>query len=130
MKRWALGAALVVTAAIGISGSAGAATFRWANDADSNSMDPYARQETFLLSFDSNIYEPLVRRGTALLDTVMTYLEQGNSLEATARLLFVHANTVRYRLRRVSELTGAVPGDGRGGFSLWVAVVFGRLAAK
>jgi hypothetical protein len=78
----------------------------------------------------SSIYEPLVRGGTTLLDTVMTYLEQGNSLEATRRLLFVHPNTVRYRLRRVSELTGVVPGDGRGGFSLWVAVVLGRLAAK
>src|SRR5215475_9023179 len=51
------------------------------------------------------VYEPLLRAGTALLDTVMTYLEQGNSLEATARLLFVHPNTVRYRLRRVTELT-------------------------
>jgi hypothetical protein len=77
-----------------------------------------------------DIYEPLLRGGSALLDTVMTYLELGNSLEATARLLFVHPNTVRYRLKRVSELTGVVPGDGRGGFSLWVAVVFGRLAHK
>jgi DNA-binding PucR family transcriptional regulator len=77
-----------------------------------------------------SVYEPLRRGGTALLDTVMTYLELGNSLEATARLLFVHPNTVRYRLRRASELTGLVPGDGRGGFSLWVAVVFGRLAHK
>ena len=49
---------------------------------------------------------------------------------ATAKLLFVHANTVRYRLRRVSELTGLVPGDGRDGFALWLAVVFGRLAHK
>jgi hypothetical protein len=76
------------------------------------------------------VYEPLVRGGSALLDTVMTYLEQGNSLEATAKLLFVHANTVRYRLRRVSELTGLVPGDGRDGFALWLAVAFGRLAHK
>jgi len=76
------------------------------------------------------VYEPLLRGGTALLDTVMTYLEQGNSLEATARLLFVHPNTVRYRLRRVTELTGIVPGDGRGGFTLWTAVVLGRLSHK
>jgi PucR C-terminal helix-turn-helix domain/GGDEF-like domain len=76
------------------------------------------------------VYEPLLRGGTALLDTVMTYLEQGNSLEATARLLFVHPNTVRYRLRRVTELTGITPGDGRGGFALWTAVVLGRLAHK
>jgi hypothetical protein len=78
----------------------------------------------------TDVYEPLLRGGTALLDTVMSYLEQGDSLEATARLLFVHPNTVRYRLRRVTELTGIVPGDGRGGFTLWTAVVLGRLAHK
>jgi hypothetical protein len=76
------------------------------------------------------VYEPLQRGGGALLDTVLTYLELGSSLEATARTLFVHPNTVRYRLRRVSELTGILPGEGRGGFSLWVAAVYGRLADK
>jgi peptide/nickel transport system substrate-binding protein len=40
--------------------------FRWANDGDSNSMDPYAREETFLLSFDSNMYEPLIRRNAKM----------------------------------------------------------------
>jgi hypothetical protein len=78
----------------------------------------------------ADVYEPLLRGGSALLDTVMTYLEQGNSLEATAKLLFVHPNTVRYRLRRVAELTGLPPGDGRGGFTLWIAVALGRLAAS
>src|SRR5262245_2014774 len=71
------------------------------------------------------VYQPLVRGGSALLDTVMTYLEQGNSLEATAKLLFVHANTVRYRLRRVSELTGLIPGDGRAGFARWAGLAVG-----
>jgi peptide/nickel transport system substrate-binding protein len=37
-------------------------TFRWANDGDANSMDPYARQETFLLLMDMSFYEPLARR--------------------------------------------------------------------
>lgn len=76
------------------------------------------------------VYEPLMRGGAALLDTVMAYLEQGDSLEATARLLFVHPNTVRYRLRRVTELTGITASDGRGGFTLWTAVILGRLAHK
>ena len=44
-----------------LTASGGAATFRWANDGDSNSMDPYARQETFLLLFDQSFYEPLVQ---------------------------------------------------------------------
>jgi hypothetical protein len=86
--------------------------------------------ESARLALIEEVYEPLLRGGTALLDTVMTYLELGNSLEATARLLFVHPNTVRYRLRRVTELTGITPGDGRGGFALWTAVVLGRLAHK
>jgi peptide/nickel transport system substrate-binding protein len=47
-------------------GAASAKTLRWSNDQDVFSLDPYARQETFLLSFDSNIYEPLVRRGRDL----------------------------------------------------------------
>jgi peptide/nickel transport system substrate-binding protein len=41
---------------------AGAKTFKWANSGDVSSMDPYARQETFLLTFTANIYDPLVRR--------------------------------------------------------------------
>jgi peptide/nickel transport system substrate-binding protein len=44
------------------AGPADAKTFRFANDGDVNSMDPYSRNETFLLSFTHNIYEPLVRR--------------------------------------------------------------------
>ena len=42
--------------------SSDAASFRWANDGDANSMDPYARNETFLLTFTQNLYDPLVRR--------------------------------------------------------------------
>ena len=78
----------------------------------------------------SDVYEPLVSGGHALLDTLATYLEQGSSLEATARLLFVHPNTVRYRLRRVAELTDYVPSAGRDGFTLWVALALGRLADR
>ena len=57
--RRLLAAALLLTVAAGM---ADAKTFRWANDGDANSMDPYARQETFLLAFDQSMYEPLVRR--------------------------------------------------------------------
>jgi DNA-binding PucR family transcriptional regulator len=78
----------------------------------------------------NEVYEPLAGGGHALLDTLTTYLEQGSSLEATARLLFVHPNTVRYRLRRVADLTEYTPSEGRDGFTLWVAVVLGRLAVK
>jgi hypothetical protein len=78
----------------------------------------------------SQVYQPLLAGGAALLDTLTTYLEQGSSLEATARMLFVHANTVRYRLRRVTELTGYTAAEGRDGFTLWTAIILGRLAAR
>jgi peptide/nickel transport system substrate-binding protein len=58
MRRLALAAALLCGAAL----PAEAQVFRWANDGDVNSMDPYTRNETFLLAFNSHIYEPLVRR--------------------------------------------------------------------
>ncbi len=63
MRRLALAAALLA----GTSLAAQAQTvFRWANDGDVNSMDPYTRQETFLLAFGSHIYEPLVRRNNKM----------------------------------------------------------------
>jgi peptide/nickel transport system substrate-binding protein len=62
----ALGASALLVMAGLTAGSAEAAVFRWANDGDVNSLDPYARSETFLLSFDQNIYEPLARRGSDL----------------------------------------------------------------
>ena len=75
-------------------------------------------------------YRPLAERGGGLLETVATYLETGRSLEETARTLFVHPNTVRYRLRRVSEITGWQATDAREGFVLQVAIAAGRLAGS
>ena len=49
-----------------VAGSAEAKTFKWANSGDVSSMDPYGRNETFLLSFLGNVYEPLFRRNEAL----------------------------------------------------------------
>ena len=98
MKRWVL---TVAAAAIlvGLAGPASAATFKWANDADSNSMDPYARQETFLLSFDSNMYEPLVRRDKTL------------KLEAALALSWTQTDptTWRFKLRQGVKFHDGTP---------------------
>lgn len=74
------------------------------------------------------IYRPLDKVGSSVLETLATYLEQAGSLEATARLLFVHPNTVRYRLRRAEEVTELTPGDVRDAHVLRVALALGRLA--
>lgn len=76
------------------------------------------------------VYEPLATAGSPLLGTLTTYLEHGTSLESTARLLFVHPNTVRYRLRRIAELTGYLPSDGRCAYVLEMALTLGRLARR
>jgi DNA-binding PucR family transcriptional regulator len=73
------------------------------------------------------VYEPLVAAGGELLETAAAYIEGAGSIDGAARLLFVHANTVRYRLRRVAELTGLSATDPRDGFLLHVALVQGRL---
>ncbi len=75
----------------------------------------------------TEIHEPLDAAGAVVLDTLQTYLDRGSSLEATARALFVHANTVRYRLRRAHEVTGLDPGDPRDAYTLRVALTTGRL---
>lgn len=41
-----------------------------------------------------------------LLKTLDTYIHAGGSASASAKLLHCHPNTVRYRLRRVEDLTG------------------------
>ncbi|MDP9092486.1 MAG: helix-turn-helix domain-containing protein [Actinomycetota bacterium] len=74
-----------------------------------------------------SIYEPLMQSGDVLIETVSTFLETGGALESTARILFVHANTVRYRLRRVAEVCGQSPSEARGAFALRIALVLGRL---
>lgn len=70
---------------------------------------------------------PLDGAGSSLLETVTAYLESGGVLEACARQLYVHPNTVRYRLRRVAELTGYVPSDSRDSLVLRIALAVGHL---
>ena len=74
------------------------------------------------------VYRPLLEAGTSTLETVSAYLDHGGSIEGTARAMFVHANTVRYRLRRAAELTGLTPGDPRHSYTYRVALTLGRLA--
>jgi DNA-binding PucR family transcriptional regulator len=74
------------------------------------------------------IYSPLAEAGSALLETLSVYLEQASSLEGAARMLFVHPNTVRYRLRRVTDVTGWSPSDVRSAFTLRIALILGRLS--
>ncbi|WP_344112687.1 helix-turn-helix domain-containing protein [Kribbella alba] len=86
------------------------------------SGDGHARRQ-----LASDVYGPLTMGDGVLLDTVSTYLDSGGSIEATARAMFIHPNTVRYRLKRVGEITGYSPANPRDSFTLRVALTLGRL---
>jgi len=59
---------------------------------------------------------------------VSAYLDHGGSVEGTARAMFVHANTVRYRLKRAAEATGLSVNDPRHSYTYRVALTLGRLS--
>jgi hypothetical protein len=69
----------------------------------------------------------LAAHDPALLDTVETFLERAGSIESAARALFVHPNTVRYRLRKVTDLTGRAATEPRDAFALRLGLTLGRL---
>jgi DNA-binding PucR family transcriptional regulator len=73
------------------------------------------------------VHRPLSTRAS-LLETVATYLETGGALEGTARILFVHPNTVRYRLRRAGEICGYDVMQPRDAHVVRVALALGRLS--
>lgn len=76
------------------------------------------------------LYLPLVHARGTLVETLSAYFVANGSIEATARALFVHPNTVRYRLRQVSELTGWSPTRPREAFALQLALILGRQSGR
>ncbi|MEZ3161047.1 helix-turn-helix domain-containing protein [Microbacterium sp. BWT-B31] len=73
------------------------------------------------------IYRPLQAHSTDLVATLWSYLDNGRSLEATARELFVHPNTVRYRLKRVSDVIGWDATGSREALILQTALILGSI---
>lgn len=87
--------------------------------------DPLARSTLI-----NRIYRPLQDHSTELLTTLWCYLDNGRSLEATARELFVHPNTVRYRLKRISEVIGYDATGAREALILQAALIVGAIAGS
>lgn len=86
--------------------------------------DNLARQQLI-----HTVFEVLVEQGNddPIANTVTTFLRAGSSLEATAQLLHVHPNTVRYRLKRSAELTGWDPLIPRDAYVLTTALSLGLM---
>lgn len=77
-----------------------------------------------------DVHAPLAAAGGDLLATTVAFLDNSGSVEATARAVFIHANTVRYRLKRIQEVTGYSPMDARDAYVLRLAITLGRLSGQ
>src|SRR5712672_2306621 len=94
--RWTLSAVMVIAA---LAATGEAKTFRWANDGDPTTMDPHARSDLFVTSFDMNMYEPLLRRNRELK------LEQALATEWSN----VETTIWRFKLRQGVEFHDGTP---------------------
>lgn len=84
-------------------------------------------------AFDARYLEPLSalgRLGAELEATLRAWLANGMRIEDTARALHVHPNTLRHRLRRFEEATGAELRDPDDLVELWWALERRRLGAR
>ncbi len=80
-----------------------------------------------IVALHTDVMRPLADAGPTLIETLDAYLDCGGAIEACARKLFVHPNTVRYRLRRITDFTGRDPTQPRDAYVLRVAATVGQL---
>ena len=64
----------------------------------------------------------------ALLKTLETYLDSGCDAKATASQLFIHRGTLYYRLKRITEVTGAAMHSGEERLAIHLSLKLGRLS--
>ncbi len=70
----------------------------------------------------SKTLEPLLTQ-PELLQTLAMYLANDRNRQRTARALYVHANTIDHRLRRIARLTGLDPAGAEGLWHLQAALI-------
>ena len=80
-----------------------------------------------IVALHTDVMRPLADAGPTLTETLDAYLDCGGAIEACARKLFVHPNTVRYRLKRITDFTGRDPTQPRDAYVLRVAATVGQL---
>ncbi|HVT65654.1 MAG TPA: helix-turn-helix domain-containing protein [Mycobacteriales bacterium] len=74
----------------------------------------------------SAVYSQLLAEPT-LLETADALVDSGGAIEAAGRRLFVHANTVRYRTRRIAEISGYDLANARERYVVQTAIALGRM---
>lgn len=70
------------------------------------------------------------RRNAALVETLDAYVQSGSNIAEAAKRIFIHPNTVIYRLRRIEEISGFDPREARGLLVLSLALLTDRLSGR
>ncbi len=91
------------------------------------------KDQSLLLEFCSQTYL-LIREydkthNTSYTKTFETYVECGYDLQMTAERLFVHKNTILYRLKRIEELFGISSNDTKEMMSVYLSIMIMRYLA-
>ena len=60
--------------------------------------------------------------GGELMRSLEAFIEENGQWERAARRLYCHRHTLRYRIRRVEELTGRNLGNARDRIEFWLAL--------
>jgi PucR family transcriptional regulator, purine catabolism regulatory protein len=106
----------------------------WEYDALGLSRLLLACPQPELATFHAEVLGPLLafehdHAGSELLVTLEAFLGTNRNAAAAARALFVHYNTVRYRLERIEQLIGPFVDDSSRCLTLDLALHAGRLLA-
>jgi len=78
--------------------------------------------ELFTTSLLGSLVEHDRRHGSALVDSLRAYIEANGRWADAAAALSVHRHTLRYRMRKVEELTGRDLGAAEDRLELWLAL--------
>lgn len=64
--------------------------------------------------------------GTDLIETLVVYIEQNRNLGKTAEVLYIHRNTIKYRIRRIEELLECNIKEDKTAFNIMICIEAGR----
>lgn len=85
-----------------------------------------AQHDPLLRDYAERVLHPLVRsdarRQTNLVETLRTLVEEDFSLVRTAKRMFVHLNTVKYRIGQINQLIGVDCTTTEDRAQLWLAI--------
>lgn len=86
-------------------------------------LNYYTLTVSAIIDYDANHKSDLV-------STLEAFIKCNNGLKETAKDLFVHRHTLKYRLRRIHEISRLDPENARDQFQLQLGLIVARLLSK